>query len=88
MYILCAMLIAGLICNYFVKPVDPKWHMSQDEVAKLQAASASTALGAPSGSYGIGLGGLDAKAALFWAFVGVPLAWGVWITLQSAAKIF
>jgi MFS family permease len=88
MYILCAMLIAGLICNYFVKPVDPKWHMSQDEVAKLQAASASTALGATSGSYGIGLGGLDAKAALFWAFVGVPLAWGVWITLQSAAKIF
>jgi hypothetical protein len=31
---------------------------------------------------------LDAKAALFWAFVGVPLAGGVWITLQSAAKIF
>jgi hypothetical protein len=24
---------------------------------------------------------------LFWAFVGIPLAWGVWITLQSAAKI-
>jgi len=21
-------------------------------------------------------------------FVGIPLAWGVWITLQSAAKIF
>jgi hypothetical protein len=87
MYILCAMLIAGLICNYFVKPVDPKWHMSEAEVAKLQAASASTTLGTPSGSFGIGLGGLDAKAALFWAFVGVPLLWGVWITLQSAAKI-
>jgi hypothetical protein len=42
----------------------------------------------PSGSYGIGFGGLDAKAALFLAFVGVPLAWDVWITLQSAAKIF
>jgi hypothetical protein len=42
----------------------------------------------PSGSYGIGFGGLDAKAALFWAFVGVPVAWDVWITLQSAAKIF
>jgi len=25
---------------------------------------------------------------LFWAFVGIPLAWGVWITLVSAAKIF
>src|SRR6202047_487922 len=88
MYILCAMLIAGLICNYLIKEVDPKWHMSETEVARLQAASASASSSGPSGSFGIGFGGLDAKAALFWAFVGVPLAWGVWITLQSAAKIF
>jgi MFS family permease len=88
MYILCAMLIAGLICNYLIKPVDAKWHMSEAEVAKLQAATATAGASGPSGSYGIGFGGLDAKAALFWAFVGVPLAWGVWITLQSAAKIF
>jgi len=88
MYILCAMLIAGLICNYLIKPVDHKWHMSADEVARLQAASAKSAAAVQSGSYGIGLGGLDAKAGLFWAFVGIPLAWGVWITLQSAAKIF
>jgi hypothetical protein len=87
MYILCAMLVAGIICNYLIKPVDPKWHMSEAEVAKLQAA-ATTAASGPSGSYGIGFGGLDAKAAMFWAFVGIPLAWGVWITLQSAAKIF
>jgi MFS family permease len=87
MYILCAMLIAGLICNYLIKPVDSKWHMSEADIAKLQAASASASASGPSGSYGIGFGGLDAKAALFWAFVGIPLAWGVWITLQSAAKI-
>ena len=87
MYILCAMLVAGMICNYLIKPVDPKWHMSEAEVAKLQAATASASAG-PSGSFGIGRGGLDVKAALFWAFVGIPLAWGVWITLQSAAKIF
>jgi MFS family permease len=88
MYVLCAMLVAGLICNYLVKPVDPKWHMSQDEVAKLQAASASTTAGTAGGSFGIGKGGLDAQSALFWAFVGVPLAWGVWITLTNAMKIF
>ncbi len=40
------------------------------------------------GSFGIGFGGFDAKAALFWAFVGIPLAWGVWKTLESAIKIF
>jgi MFS family permease len=86
MYILCAMLVAGLICNFLVKPVDPKWYMSEAEVAKLQAAT-TTAGAPPSGSFGIGRGGLDARAALFWAFVGIPLAWGVYKTLLSAAKI-
>ena len=87
MYILCAMLVAGFICNYLIKPVDPKWYMSADEVAKLQAAGARNA-GVQSGSFGIGKGGMDAKALLFWAFVGIPLAWGVYRTLVSAAKIF
>jgi MFS family permease len=87
MYILCAMLVAGLICNYLVKPVDPKWHMSAEEVAKLQAETAAKGASGPSGSFGIGKGGLDWQAALFWLFVGVPLAWGVWKTLESAAKI-
>jgi hypothetical protein len=59
--------------------------MSKEEVAKLQNATDGSATA--SGSFGIGLGGLDAKTALFWAFVCIPLAWGVWITLQSAAKI-
>src|ERR1700733_2344382 len=88
MYILCAMLIAGLICNYLIKPVDPKWYMSADEVAKLQATSAKGEAAIQHGSFGIGKGGLDARAALFWAFVGIPLAWGVYKTLESVVKIF
>jgi MFS family permease len=87
MYVLCAMLIGGLICNYLVKPVDPKWHMSEAEVARLQAASASKEAAIQHGSFGIGKGGLDVRAALFWLFVGIPLAWGVYKTLESAAKI-
>ena len=27
------------------------------------------------------------KVALAWGFVGIPLAWGVWKTLESAVKI-
>jgi MFS family permease len=87
MYILCAMLIAGLICNYLIKPVDPKWNMSSEEVARLQAAHAKSNAAIQHGSFGIGTGGLDARAALFWAFVGIPLLWGVWKTLESAIKI-
>ena len=88
MYILCAMLAAGFICNYLIKPVDPKWYMSADEVTRLQGAGAKNAGGVQSGSFGIGKGGLDVKAALFWLFVCIPLAWGVLKTLESAYKIF
>jgi MFS family permease len=87
MYILCAMLVAGLICNFLIKPVNPKWYMSEAEVAKLQAASAGAAAATQTGSFGIGKGGLDARAAAFWLFVGIPLAWGVYMTLLSAVKI-
>src|SRR6202012_66033 len=85
MYVLCAMLIAGLICNFMIKPVAAKWYMSADEVAREQAAKGGAAA---AGSFGIGKGGFDAQALIFWCFVGIPLAWGVWKTLVSAAKIF
>ncbi|QWG24477.1 OFA family MFS transporter [Bradyrhizobium sediminis] len=88
MYILCAMLIVGLVCNYLIRPVDAKWHMSAEAVARLQTESAKSAAAAQPGSFGIGKGGLDVEAALFWALVGVPLVWGVWKTLESAVKIF
>jgi len=88
MYVLCAMLIAGLICNWLIKPVNRKWHMSEAEVARLQAASANSEAAIQHGSFGIGKGGLDLKAALFWLFVGIPLGWGVYKTLETAAKIF
>ena len=88
MYVLCGMLAAGLICNFLIKPVHPKWYMREAEVAKLQAASTKDHATIQHGSFGIGKGGLDLRAAVFWLFVGLPLAWGVWKTLQSAAKIF
>ena len=87
-YILCGMLTIGLMCNFLVKPVNPKWYMSEDEVAKLRAAGAKSTAGTASGSFGIGKGGIDLPAFIFWLFVGIPLAWGVWQTLQSAIKIF
>jgi MFS family permease len=87
MYVLCSMLVAGLICNFLIKPVNPKWYMSEAEVARLQAASAGAAAATQTGSFGIGKGGLDARAAAFWLFVGIPLAWGVYMTLLSAVKI-
>jgi MFS family permease len=87
MYILAGMLAIGLVANAFVKPLADKWFMADEEVAALQAKTAAANAG-PSGSFGIGKGGLDAKSALAWAVVGLPLLWGVWITLRNSLSIF
>lgn len=88
MYILAGMLVVGVIANALVKPLDAKWYMSDEEVAKLQAKTAAAAYEGPTGSFGIGKGGLDAKAAAAWTVVGIPILWGVWVTLEKTAALF
>jgi MFS family permease len=88
LYILSGMLAGGFVCNLLVKPLTAKWFMKPDEVAALQATHGNASSATSSGSFGIGKGGLDAKAAIFWIFVGIPLAWGVWTTLVNAVNIF
>ena len=85
MYILAGMLVAGFICNMMVKPLADRWFMKPEGLAKLKAEGAASTM---SDSFGIGKGGLDAKAAMFWALVGIPLAWGAWLTLKGALAIF
>jgi MFS family permease len=87
MYILAGMLVVGFLCNLAIKPVDPRWYMKEEEVLALQAKTPSTAAAA-GGSYGIGKGGLDGAAVVAWLIVGVPIAWGVWITLSKAWVLF
>nr|WP_250811767.1 OFA family MFS transporter [Neorhizobium tomejilense] len=87
MYILAGMLVLGLVANSLVRPLADKWFMSDQEVASLQAKTAAANAG-PTGSFGIGTGGLDAKAAVAWAVVGIPLLWGVWVTLRSSLVLF
>ncbi|MGH6820182.1 MAG: OFA family MFS transporter, partial [Methylocella sp.] len=84
-YVLACLLVAGFICNALIRPVRAKWHM-EEEGEKIFSAR-GLAIG-PKGAYGIGRGGPDAKAFIAWAFVGIPLTWGVWKTLENAAKIF
>jgi len=87
MYILAGMLAIGLVANALVRPLPEKWFMSDAEVAALQAKTAAASAG-PTGSFGIGKGGLDAKAAFAWIAVGIPLLWGVWVTVRSSLALF
>lgn len=88
MYILAGMLVLGFICNLLVRPVAARWFMKDAEVAALQAKSANANATVQYGSFGIGKGGFDGTALLAWAVVGLPLAWGVWITLSKSLALF
>jgi MFS family permease len=87
-YILAGLLVVGWVANLLVRPVDAKWHMSDAEVqAELAKLHEKTDV-KQTGSFGIGKGGLDASAALFWLFVSIPLAWGIWNTVEKAVVLF
>jgi hypothetical protein len=86
LYIMAALLFCGLVCNFFVKPVDPKHYMTDDELARERrllkedqfAANAETAARGEFGVVGI----------LAWLAVGVPFLIGLYIALEKAAALF
>jgi MFS family permease len=87
MYILAGMLGLGLVCNMLVRPVASRWFMTDKELAALHGG-AHLAADEMRGSFGIGRGRLDLSAAFAWLAVGLPMLWGVWITLVSALALF
>ncbi|WP_126976786.1 OFA family MFS transporter [Frigidibacter oleivorans] len=87
-YVLCGMLVIGLIANALVRPLDEKWFMPASEVAALQARSASADARVEHGSFGIDKGRFDLMTALAWAGVGIPVLWGAWYTLVKTAALF
>ncbi|MDO8717477.1 MAG: OFA family MFS transporter [Polaromonas sp.] len=92
MYILAGMLVVGLVCNLMVRPLADKWFMTDAELAeeKRLAHEKASADGVQRGQANGGGSGAVSPALLVlaWLAVGLPLAWGVYRTLQSAAKFF
>jgi MFS family permease len=86
MYVLCVMLLVGLICNLLVRPVDPK-HYMDDAQLKAERSRAHESEQTISVA--------DAPATtpkvfvlLAWLAVGIPLAWGIWNTVVKALPLF
>ncbi|MBV8666335.1 MAG: OFA family MFS transporter [Burkholderiaceae bacterium] len=90
MYILAGMLALGFLCNMMIRPVDPKYHMSDEQLAKeRQLAHEREAASAVSATAGAGGGESSAVVVvLAWAAVLIPIAWGAWTTLQKTAVLF
>jgi MFS family permease len=87
-YVLAGLLVAGFIANLLIKPLHKRWFMQDEEVEALQAEDRKAAAHIKAGSFGIGGGRLNLTVILAWLAVGLPLAWGVWITLEKALVLF
>jgi hypothetical protein len=91
MYILAALLVGGFICNLLVRPVIPKWFMTDAELEAERKlahdAAAKSAVGGDAAAVS-GAGSNQALVVLFWLFVGIPLAWGVWTTITKSLVLF
>ena len=90
MYILASFLVLGFIANWLIKPVDKKWHLTEQEMREIEAAHHQKEVNEElvTGSFGITHGGLDTAAALAWTAVGIPIAIGLWITFNKAVILF
>jgi len=93
-YTLAGMLVIGLIANLLVRPLAASRFMSDAELAReIQLAQdrvlARAAAGAAAGSAAAGTDSSSPlKVAIAWAVVGLPLCYGIWMTLLKAATLF
>jgi len=80
LYAMAGFLVVGFIANLLIRPVAARWHMQENNT--IQTASVV------GGSHGIDRGGFSPQALLAWACVGLPLAWGVYVTVTKALILF
>lgn len=88
MYVLATLLLVGLICNLLVRPVAEKHYMSDAELEAERKLSHDKSAAAE-----VANGRTQAKShpvlvTIAWIAVGIPIAYGVWSTLQKAWILF
>ncbi|MBQ1557730.1 MAG: MFS transporter, partial [Pseudomonas sp.] len=70
-----------------VRPVAPKYFMSEAELAAERAHGEKSAPAASELEWSADPSSKPVAVAA-WLVVGIPLAWGVWITLQKTVVLF
>jgi MFS family permease len=86
MYILMGMLVIGLICNMLIKPLDPKWFMTDDELSqeKQLARERNKTVNELHSSDSSVTSIVVLLAA--WLVVALPMAWGGYRAILSVSK--
>ncbi|MET0226736.1 MAG: OFA family MFS transporter [Dokdonella sp.] len=91
MYIMAGLLVLGFICNLLIRPVAPKYFMSDAELEHERSLAHDKVIAADigaAGTAGIANASNPALVAAAWLLVGIPLAWGVWNTVNRALVLF
>jgi MFS family permease len=88
MYVLAALLGVGLICNLLIRPVAEKNFMTAADEARFDAQQAANIPEAGTSAGGSSEPSPTWLIVAAWLAVGIPIAWGVWITVQKAAVLF
>jgi MFS family permease len=90
MYVLAGFVALGLVCNALVRPIAAKHFMTAQQLAserQLAHDRAAAALRPNAGPVNAGVSS-PVLVLLAWLAVGIPLAIGIWITLQKAIMLF
>ena len=88
MYVLAALLALGFLCNLMIRPVADKYYMTPAQLAALDAADKSMAAASTATVVASSRSTAGWQLAAAWIAVGIPIAWGVWVTLQKAVVLF
>jgi len=88
LYILSGLLVLGFICNALVRPVADKYFMTDAELKAEQALGHDKGADATTSLEWSANPSSKPLVIVAWLAVGIPLAWGVWITLQKTAVLF
>jgi MFS family permease len=88
LYILAGLLVLGFICNMLVRPVADKYFMTDAQLKAEQAIGHDAGADHTTSLEWKADASTKPLAILAWLAVGIPLAWGVWITLQKTAVLF
>ena len=88
MYVLAGFIALGLVCNALVRPIADKHFMTAQQLATERKLAREREVVAASGNALSAGVSSPALVVLAWLAVGIPLAIGIWITLQKAVVLF
>lgn len=91
MYVLAGLVVVGIVLNAMIRPLDDKYFMTDAELAAEKKLAQERDVAASSGGARAGAAVATvnpAVTAFAWMLVGIPLMFGIWVTLQKASVLF